>query len=335
MSTIYDWSHQASENTHADALINWAEGQAPSTVNNSARVMMQRMKEYLLDTGGALEGIVEVDATQQKTEIRLETHCQFLEYRNGIHLRFLSRGQNVGSTSVSLNGLGSKTVYKATALGAVPLTGGEIQRDCLYSLVFREDAWHLLNPTPVVQRESTDISLYPSGFIGTFAMRNIPDGWLICDGKAYSRITYRSLFEAIGTAWGAGDGFSTFHVPDLRGVFLRGLDSGRNIDAQRDFASIQKDLMHAHQHKGQTLSTEHLLDKEHYWDGNTTDILGYKLRLFEGGVLANFTGVESEYIDGYLIEPYSVDHSPDVNLERTGEGETRPINMSVLFCIKT
>ncbi|SPU27737.1 Uncharacterised protein [Candidatus Bartonella washoeensis] len=70
MSTIYDWSLRASENTHADDLVDWSEGQLPSTVNNSARGMMQRVREYLADTGGAIESTFTVDDVQQRTEIR-------------------------------------------------------------------------------------------------------------------------------------------------------------------------------------------------------------------------------------------------------------------------
>jgi microcystin-dependent protein len=44
----------------------------------------------------------------------------------------------------------------------------------------------------------------------------IPAGWLDCDGALVSRATYAALFAAIGTAWGAGDGGTTFALPDLR-----------------------------------------------------------------------------------------------------------------------
>lgn len=46
-----------------------------------------------------------------------------------------------------------------------------------------------------------------------------PDGWLLCDGSAVSRATYANLYAKIGTTWGAGNGFSTFNLPDLRGKF--------------------------------------------------------------------------------------------------------------------
>ena len=52
---------------------------------------------------------------------------------------------------------------------------------------------------------------------------NIPAGWLLCDGKTYSRTgTFSALFNVIFDNWGSGDGVTTFCVPDLRGVFLRG-----------------------------------------------------------------------------------------------------------------
>ena len=50
-------------------------------------------------------------------------------------------------------------------------------------------------------------------------------GWLICDGRPISRTDYPDLFDAIDTSWGKGDGATTFNLPDLRGVFLRGVDS--------------------------------------------------------------------------------------------------------------
>ncbi len=57
----------------------------------------------------------------------------------------------------------------------------------------------------------------PPGSLQDFAGPTPPDGWLPCDGRAISRTDYGLLFGAIGTTWGAGDGSTTFNVPDLRG----------------------------------------------------------------------------------------------------------------------
>ncbi len=63
----------------------------------------------------------------------------------------------------------------------------------------------------------------PAGMVSAFAMSSAPVGWIKCNGAAVSRIAYAELFAAIGTEWGAGDGFNTFNVPDLRGEFIRGM----------------------------------------------------------------------------------------------------------------
>jgi microcystin-dependent protein len=53
-----------------------------------------------------------------------------------------------------------------------------------------------------------------------FTSNIIPDGWLVCNGQAVSRITYADLFAAIGVIYGVGNGSTTFNVPDTRGKFI-------------------------------------------------------------------------------------------------------------------
>lgn len=62
----------------------------------------------------------------------------------------------------------------------------------------------------------------PIGTILSFGGVTAPKGFLLCDGSAVSRTDYSALFAVIGTSFGAGDGSTTFNVPDLRGEFLRG-----------------------------------------------------------------------------------------------------------------
>lgn len=73
-------------------------------------------------------------------------------------------------------------------------------------------------------------------------------GTLLCDGAAYSRTTYADLFAAIGTAWGVGDGATTFNVPDFRGEFPRGWDNGRGVDSGRTLGSSQDATRHPFLH---------------------------------------------------------------------------------------
>jgi len=72
----------------------------------------------------------------------------------------------------------------------------------------------------------------PPGVLTPFAAAAAPAGWLLCDGAAYPRAEYSALFEAIGTTWGAGDGSSTFNVPDLRGRTPVGAGTGVGLTAR-------------------------------------------------------------------------------------------------------
>lgn len=63
----------------------------------------------------------------------------------------------------------------------------------------------------------------PAGIVIPFGGATAPEGWLLCDGSAVSRTTYATLFEVIGTTYGAGDGSTTFNVPDLSGRVVIGV----------------------------------------------------------------------------------------------------------------
>lgn len=62
----------------------------------------------------------------------------------------------------------------------------------------------------------------PVGTVSAFAGASAPDGWLLCDGAFAGRTAKPGLFAAIGTTWGAGDGVSTFQLPDLTGGTIDG-----------------------------------------------------------------------------------------------------------------
>lgn len=92
------------------------------------------------------------------------------------------------------------------------------------------------------------LGMVPSGAVLYFSGRTAPAGWLKANGAAVSRTAYAALFAAIGTTYGAGDGRSTFNLPDLRGEFIRGWDDGRGVDAGRVFGSAQAHALQSHQH---------------------------------------------------------------------------------------
>lgn len=63
------------------------------------------------------------------------------------------------------------------------------------------------------------------GFVMPFAANSTPEGYLLCNGAAVSRTTYATLFSVIGTTYGAGDGWSTFTLPNLTDRFIQGHDA--------------------------------------------------------------------------------------------------------------
>ncbi|HZS81176.1 MAG TPA: phage tail protein, partial [Herbaspirillum sp.] len=133
-------------------------------------------------------------------------------------------------------------------------------------------------------------------------------GYLKANGVAVSRATYAALFAAIGTTFGAGDGSTTFTLPDLRGEFLRAFDDGRGVDSGRTFGSSQTDLFKEHNHRFINEYNTPNMRIVAYSDDNSE-------------------GVDSVNTTGLRCWTY-------ISMENTGGSETRPRNIALLACIK-
>ncbi|GAB7079888.1 tail fiber protein [Megalodesulfovibrio paquesii] len=143
----------------------------------------------------------------------------------------------------------------------------------------------------------------PAGAVLAFAMPAAPAGWLKCNGAAVSRTTYAALFAALGTTFGAGDGSTTFNLPDLRGEFVRGWDDGRGVDASRTLGSAQGHAVQNHTHP----SNAYCLNTSGY-EANNYLLFG------KGGNYGSFnTGTMAS---GNMA------------------AETRPRNVALLYCVK-
>lgn len=104
----------------------------------------------------------------------------------------------------------------------------------------------------------------PVGSVFHVAGSVAPTGYLIANGQAVSRATYATLFAVIGTTYGAGDGSTTFNLPDLRGEFIRGWDAGRGVDPGRGFGTWQVDEFRSHAH------LDNMFQQSHHYDGNVS-----------------------------------------------------------------
>lgn len=93
-------------------------------------------------------------------------------------------------------------------------------------------------------------SLIPAGTLLASASGSTPDGFVLCDGQALSRLGYPALFTAIGTGYGAGDGSTTFNVPDLRDRFLGMGGGSRSYGASggADTVTLSTGNMPSHNH---------------------------------------------------------------------------------------
>jgi microcystin-dependent protein len=165
----------------------------------------------------------------------------------------------------------------------------------------------------------------PAGTVIWTARSSAPTGYLKANGAAVSRTTYATLFSAIGTQFGAGDGSTTFNLPDLRGEFVRGLDDGRGIDAGRTLGSTQADQNKQHNHGG-TTSTASLTGT--FTPGthatNTTGVFS------DGGNVGSPETGDSN--NGRRVD-LDVSHSHTISND--GGTESRPRNVALLGCIKT
>jgi microcystin-dependent protein len=135
----------------------------------------------------------------------------------------------------------------------------------------------------------------PPGTVIMWPTDIAPDGFLECNGSAISRVAYQELFNTIGTMYGPGDGATTFNIPDLRGIFVRGWDHGANIDTGRIIGTNQQDEFKSHTHKI-------VYTNNNSWFGHG----GFPL--FGSATTAD-TGA-------------------------TGGSETRPKNIALMYCIK-
>lgn len=116
---------------------------------------------------------------------------------------------------------------KVTVDGLAPLVNATLTAPRVQVAPAAADSSTLIPSTAWVQAIAAQLqkAINPIGAVQYFAGSSAPTNWLIADGRAVSRSTYSALYAVLGNTYGAGDGNTTFNLPDLRGRVALGVDS--------------------------------------------------------------------------------------------------------------
>lgn len=173
-------------------------------------------------------------------------------------------------------------------------------------------------PTPTPSPGTTPAAVegdseVPAGAIMAFARSQCPAGWLKANGDAILRSAFANLYNVIGNTYGAGDGSTTFNLPDMRGYFLRGVDDGAGRDPQAAARTARADG---------TVGDTHGTVQE---QGTAVNGLSVSISNAQGYTNNSGWGYGTNNLSFGAVT--ATVHSTDP--------ETRPKNISVLYCIST
>jgi microcystin-dependent protein len=161
----------------------------------------------------------------------------------------------------------------------------------------------------------------PAGPVGSIVMwptENVPDGYLVCDGSTVSRLLYADLFSVIGEMYGSGDGSTTFNLPDMRGMFIRGWNETR----RDEFADPESELRLKPKKNGATIP-----------EGNHVGTIQsdtFKRHSHHSDSQGNCSITSG----GSMRYPWSQSYGGIWETDYEGGIETRPKNISMMFIIK-
>lgn len=253
--------------TNSDSLsgaLGKVQGQINAT-NTSVAALATAQANYVLKAGDTMSGALNMGG-QKVTNIATPTVTT--DAANKAYVDASAKWTTSGS-DISNNNAGNVGIGTTTPAAKLEVNGGvKIANDASTCDSSKQGTMRFVggnfqgcDGTSWVTMGSAT----PAGQVATYAMTSCPSGWIKANGAAVSRTTYASLFAAIGTTWGAGDGSTTFNLPDLRGEFVRGWDDGRGVDTGRAIASAQADDNKSHTHTGTTSS-----DGSHNHTGTTS-----------------------------------------------------------------
>lgn len=287
--SFWKWSRSAASNATADGSINWAEGQAPSTVNDSARAMMAAAAKFRDDISGAIT----TGGTSTAYTVSSYQNFDTLANMNGAMIAFTPHATNGGTCTLNVDGLGAKPLRSAPS---TELPAGVLVQGTPYAATYyNATAEWILQGFSGAPGIPLGVAL---PYFGTAAPTS---AFALPSGQAISRTTYANLFALVGTTYGIGDGSSTFNIPDLRGYMLAGKDDMGGSAANRITAgssaiagnvlgatggaqvvTLSAAELPAHTHTGSGTTSGQSNDHTHSFS-TTTSSAGSHTHTFSGG----------------------------------------------------
>lgn len=216
---FWQWSTTPANNATVDPSVNWAEGQAPSSINDSARAMMARLAEWRNDTQGNLPFSGTATAYTATTSASAGGNPLPNPPPGGTRIAGQSAVTNGSGVTLAVDG---GTAYPIQSASGVPIPAASLIANTPYEFVFLSGAnvWLTMSffGNPFIT---------PIGGLIPYVGSSVPNAnFAFPFGQAISRTTYATLFSLTGTTFGVGDGSTTFNILDLRGRAIFCLDNG-------------------------------------------------------------------------------------------------------------
>lgn len=226
---ISQWSTTAGNNASGVDNINWAEGQAPSTVNNSARQEMADVAVWYRTDGEWIDRNDTV-AFSSGTILSFTSQDVTSIYNVGRRIR------TVSATPGTLHGLitasstsGANTIV-TISFDSTAVLSNEAISDVSVGIISNSTGEESLDAQNISRIDQFGV---PTGTLLPFgSTATEPTGFAFCNGQALSRATEAALFAVIGTSYGSSS-TGTFATPDMRGRIAAGLDNLGGTSANR------------------------------------------------------------------------------------------------------
>jgi hypothetical protein len=322
MSDLHDWSTTPADNATADAAINWAEGQAPSTVNGSARAMMSRVAEWRRDlaptrsssgTGNAyvVAGLTGLTGA----------------YRDGETISFVADRTNTSNCTLNLNARGAIPLRPSVGIshGAGEIIANQVvtayYRQASNEFLTSNTGYHVNAMTNGLLTQSVlgrlisigtpVLSLAPSPAAGYIRLNEITQNYFKSNWPELN-----TWLASLSYPWGSTA--TTFALPPAAGYFPRFAGSSTAIDPDgpRSAGSTQADTNQLHNHVAYVYgagSHKHVYQR-YPISGSAPGGAGQSL------VSSTASAVDTDTV---------ADHTHSADIGSSGGSESRPKNIAI------